>query len=339
MGRTKKGEIFRRTKKEKLLFVKSETSGSEQRYFWIHLYLPIAPCFHHRHDDILCGHERQLLPDPPVNHLQTKTAELQECCRKLGLLVSFSSPSESPGKINNFSFWIELWKSRYKANSLELYFVWNVKNVFCGKDVQWGCCFAVRLLCVCLFFLNLWVIYRAVRDLPWQSLLMINSTGSWCSSHRSAPFKKIGFDKYHCVPVLQAVRTQSRIQKLNKQTEIQSLGRFTAPSPPPSSFWHSCRIIKDATLHMLTNYLPLDILQVPRRCSAVYSGWYQPWEKPQPGTHAYEHRYPGPQLAIKVMLKSTTSSALQFLHMSPHSTIEAPMLMLELFSLWVLLAA
>lgn len=62
---------------------------------------------------------------------------------------------------------------------------------------------------------------------------MINSTGSWCSSHRSAPFKKIGFDKYHCVPVLQAVRTQSRIQKLNKQIEIQSLGRFTAPSPPP----------------------------------------------------------------------------------------------------------
>lgn len=150
MGRTKKGEIFRRTKKEKLLFVKSETSGSEQRYFWIHLYLPISPCFHHRHDDILCGHERQLLPDPPVNHLQTKTAELQEFCRQLGLLVSFSSPSESPGKINNFSFWIELWKSRYKANSLELYFVWNVTVEKMYNEVV-----VLLLVCcvvVCLFF-------------------------------------------------------------------------------------------------------------------------------------------------------------------------------------------
>jgi len=52
------------------LFLRSQKPGSEQRYFGLHLYLTIAPCFHHRHDYILCGHEWQLLPDPPLNHLE-----------------------------------------------------------------------------------------------------------------------------------------------------------------------------------------------------------------------------------------------------------------------------
>lgn len=45
----------------------------------------------------------------------------------------------------------------------------------------------------------------------------------------------------------------------------------------------------------------------------------------------------GPRLAIKVTFKSTTSSALQFLQVSPESITET--LVLELFSLRVLLAA
>lgn len=32
--------------------------------------LAVSPSFHHGHDDVLCGHERQLLPNAPLNYLE-----------------------------------------------------------------------------------------------------------------------------------------------------------------------------------------------------------------------------------------------------------------------------
>lgn len=98
-------------------------------------------------------------------------------------------------------------------------------------------------------------------------------------------------------PCCKQWKHKAKIQRLFEQIDRNIIfGKIyyfsLPPTPHPLPFWHSCSIIKDATLHMLSNYLPLDTLRVPRRCSAVYSGWYQLWEKPQPGTHAYEHRYP-----------------------------------------------
>lgn len=46
-------------------------------------YLAVTPSFDHGHDDVLGGHERQLLPNAPFNDLEENKMKGQDRCLKV----------------------------------------------------------------------------------------------------------------------------------------------------------------------------------------------------------------------------------------------------------------